>query len=336
MSWIWWGLVPLVLLVSFGLTARLRRYALDHRLLDVPGQRSSHEQPTPRGGGLSIVAGFYLGLAILWWWGGLPPSLAIALLGSGGLVALLGFIDDHGHVPAAWRLLGHFAAAAWGLWWLGLPPVTIGGLSSGFLFYPLAALCLVWLLNLYNFMDGIDAIASVEALSLCLGGLLLYLLVDAPSVHGVLLAVLAASVAGFLAWNLPPARIFMGDVGSGFLGVVIGLLALQAAWVSPEVFWGWCILLGVFITDASLTLLRRLLRGDKVYQAHRSHAYQRAARALGGHGPVVWRVALMNLCWLLPLALVVGLGWLHPLAGICLAYAPLVAVALACGAGKPD
>jgi Fuc2NAc and GlcNAc transferase len=141
------------------------------------------------------------------------------------------------------------------------------------------------MLNLYNFMDGIDGIASVEAICACLGASVLYWLSGLDAlIWGPLL--LAASVAGFLYWNFPPARIFMGDAGSGFLGIVLGGLSLQAAWVSEPMLWAWLILLGVFIVDATFTLFRRLLRGEKVYEAHRSHAYQFASRRFGKHLPV--------------------------------------------------
>jgi len=194
---------------------------------------------------------------------------------------------------------------------------------------------LVWLLNLYNFMDGIDGIASIEAICICLGGSLLYWLTGHAQ-EAVLPMLLAATVAGFLVWNFPPARIFMGDAGSGFLGIVLGLLALMAGWINPLLFWGWLILLGVFVVDATFTLARRLLRGDKVYQAHRSHAYQYASRRYAGHRPVSLAVAAINLGWLLPVASAVVLLKLDGALGTMVAYAPLVVLALIYQAGKKE
>jgi Fuc2NAc and GlcNAc transferase len=131
-------------------------------------------------------------------------------------------------------------------------------------------------------MDGIDGIASVEAICVCGGGALLYGLLgfagSTQPTEFVVPLLLAAAVAGFLFWNFPPARIFMGDAGSGFLGITLGVLSLQAAWFAPQLLWSWLILLGVFIVDATFTLLRRLLRCDKVYEAHLSHAYHYASR----------------------------------------------------------
>ncbi len=332
------GLLLLILLLSWFLTGRMRRYALARSLLDIPNGRSSHSLPTPRGGGVALVLAFLLALPWLAYRGGLDDALMWAMLGSGSGVAVLGLLDDHGHIPARWRLLGHFAAAGWALYWLGgMPPVEVMGasLDLGWLGHGLAALGLVWLLNLYNFMDGIDGIASVEALAVCLGGALLY----AVSGHGELLWVplaLACAVLGFLYWNVPPARIFMGDAGSGFLGMVLGVMLLQAAWVSADLFWAWLILLGVFVVDATLTLLRRLLGGERVHEAHRSHAYQHAARRYGGHLPVTLGAALLNLCWLLPIALWVVLGGLDGVVGLMLAYIPLLGLAWKLRAGVAE
>ncbi|MFN3767617.1 MraY family glycosyltransferase [Ectopseudomonas guguanensis] len=329
-------LMAVIAVLAWGLTALLRRYALAHSLMDVPNGRSSHSQPTPRGGGVAIVVAFLVGLCVAVVAGvELPSEIYYALLGSGLAIALLGFLDDHGHIAARWRLLGHFAAAAWALFWLGgLPPLAILGqaVDFGWLGYLLASLYLVWLLNLYNFMDGIDGIASVEAICVCLGGALLYVL-HGDAEAAVLPLMLSFAVAGFLYWNFPPARIFMGDAGSGFLGIVLGVLSLQAAWIDQSLFWGWLILLGVFIVDATFTLFRRLLRGDRVYEAHRSHAYQYASRQFGRHLPVTLAVALLNLGWLLPIALWVVLGG-DGLFGLMFAYAPLLVLAVKFRAGE--
>ena len=325
----------LVAVLSWILTAWLRRYALSRSLMDVPNARSSHSQPTPRGGGMAIVVAFLFALCIAFAMGmGVQTEYFYALSGAGALIALLGFLDEHGHIAARWRLLGHFTAAAWALFWLnGLPPVQILGhvVDLGWFGYLLAALYLVWLLNLYNFMDGIDGIASVEAVSVCLGGVLMYGFIGHSNML-LLLLLLAAAVAGFLFWNFPPARIFMGDAGSGFLGVVLGILSLQAAWTDASLLWGWLILLGFFVVDATFTLFRRLLRGDKVYEAHRSHAYQYASRHFGRHLPVTLAVLAINFFWLLPIALWVVSGG-EGLFGLLLAYTPLVILAIRFRAG---
>ncbi|MCU0071554.1 glycosyltransferase family 4 protein [Pseudomonas koreensis] len=331
-----WLFVPAICALSFALTAILRRYAMASSMLDVPNHRSSHTVPTPRGGGVSIVVTFVLSLVVMKIGGVIDSSFFLGAAGAGLLVAVIGFMDDHGHIPARWRLLGHFAAAAWLLVWMGgLAPIAVFGFTfdlswAGNL---LALLYLVWLLNLYNFMDGIDGIASVEAISVCAGGCLIYW-VDGHHalIWGPLL--LAMSVLGFLFWNFPPAKIFMGDAGSGFLGIILGALSLQAASVDPRYLWVWLILLGVFIVDATFTLLRRLLRGDKVYEAHRSHAYQYASRQYGQHLPVTVVTALINVFWLLPVALCVVFQGLDGMSGVLIAYIPLVLVAVKFHAGE--
>ncbi|MGS0738605.1 MraY family glycosyltransferase [Pseudomonas sp. GG8] len=331
-----WWLLPAVACFSFVLTAALRRYALARSLMDVPNARSSHSIPTPRGGGVAIVVAFSLALPVLGWAGFVPGTILIALGGAGILVAVIGFMDDHGHIAARWRLLGHFSAAAWSLFWLGgLPAVSIFGMTVDLSWFGhiIAAVYLVWMLNLYNFMDGIDGIASIEAICSCLGACLLYWL---NGFFGLIWLpfVLAMAVTGFLFWNFPPARIFMGDAGSGFLGVALGVISLQAAWVSPQFLWSWLILLGVFIVDATFTLMRRLLRGDKVYEAHRSHAYQFASRQWGKHLPVTLAVGAINFFWLLPIALCVTLMGVDGAVGLIVAYVPLVILAVKYRAGE--
>ncbi|AUF97463.1 glycosyl transferase [Pseudomonas sp. 02C 26] len=331
LSW----LVPVVVLAAFAMTWLLRRYALARSIMDIPNARSSHAVPTPRGGGVAIVLAFLaalVGMALL---GAVSVDALLALGGASALIAVIGFMDDHGHIAARWRLIGHFVAAIWALFWLGgLPPIEVLGveLDLAWVGGVLAAFYLVWLLNLYNFMDGIDGIASVEAICACMGACLLYTL----SGHEQLIALpllLAGAVLGFLCWNFPPARIFMGDAGSGFLGIALGVLSLQAAWVSFDLFWCWLILLGVFIVDATFTLIKRLIRGDKVYEAHRSHAYQFASRLYGRHLPVTLAVLALNVLWLLPVALCVMLLGLDGAIGVVLAYLPLIVLAIRYRAG---
>lgn len=336
MSWVWW--LGGVFLCAWWMTGALRRYALACGVVDVPNQRSSHATPTPRGGGVAIALPVLACLPLWALAGRFDPASATALAGAGVGVAWLGFLDDHGHVPARWRLAGHFLAAAWVLVWIGgLPSLPLFGASidAGWLGHGLAAVYLVWMLNLYNFMDGIDGIAGIEALCAGLGGAALCALAGQMEL-ALAAALVAAAAAGFLVWNFPPARIFMGDAGSGFLGIALGALSLLAAHGDGKLFWAWLILLGVFVVDATITLVRRILRGETFYEAHRSHAYQHAARRWAAHRPVSLTVGAINLLWLLPLGLSVAAGWLDGLAGLALAYAPLAALALRLRAGLPE
>jgi len=283
-------------LVSAGLSALVARYAVARSLLDVPNERSSHSVPTPRGGGLAIVLVVMIGLAVLAATGELALRSAVAFAGGGALVAAVGWLDDRRGLPADVRLMAHLTAAVWAVGWLdGLPKLTVGagawqlGPPGAFL----AVLGVVWATNLYNFMDGIDGLAAAEAVTVGLIGALL-LGPREPGLAAVAL-LLAAGSAGFLPWNWPPARMFMGDVGSGFLGYLFGVLAVASENADALPALLWLLLLGPFFLDATVTLLRRLARGERVYHAHRTHAYQRAVQAGWSHRRVTMTVIELNL-----------------------------------------
>ena len=312
-------------------TLAVLRYAHARDLLDHPNERSSHVAPTPRGGGLAIVVSLLAGLVALHALGKVNDMLLWALGGGGLAVALVGFVDDHGGLSPRFRLVVHFAAVSWALYWLcGMPPLPVGGgyVIDGPAWTAVGAVGLVWLLNLYNFMDGIDAIASVEAVCVALGALLLG---GAPA-----WLLVAAAAGGFLLLNWPPARIFMGDVGSGFLGFVLGVLAVDAAAWEHLPLAATAILLGAFLVDATVTLFRRWLNGERLSEAHRSHAYQHAARRFGGHRPVVLAVIAINLLWLLPWAWVAQAWPRWSITTAAVALAPLVALAWRLGAGTVE
>jgi Fuc2NAc and GlcNAc transferase len=325
-----------VLLVSGVLTGAVRGYAMK-RLLDLPNARSSHHTPTPRGGGLAIVLAFTLASAGLYWLGQIAFDLLMLVLGALPIAAI-GFWDDHGHVSARWRLVVQIASAGWMLHWLnGLDSIRFAAeiYPLGWIGPVFAIFWTVWLLNLFNFMDGIDGIAGIEVVSVAVSacGLLAYQssVLDGA---GLVLLVLAAAVGGFLCWNWPPAKIFMGDVGSAFVGFVVAVLALRTSADGALSLAVWLILVGAFFVDATVTLLRRLFSGQRWYEAHRSHAYQRAARRWSSHKRVSLSVLAVNLCWLWPLAFA-AVRWPHlePLFLVC-AYAPLIALALWLEAGK--
>ncbi len=329
------GLAALAVVASWGSTVAVRRYALKVDLLDHPNDRSSHTVPTPRGGGIAFVICFLLLSMLLWQRGLIGTALLAAITGGGALVAVLGFIDDRRPLPARIRFLGHAIAGAWVLWWLGpLPRVPFFGVGIhlGAVGVALALAYLVWSINLFNFMDGIDGVASIELITLMLGGALVWRLGGSGS-EWTASVVLAACVSGFLLMNYPPARIFMGDAGSGFLGLLIATLSLWCGREHPPLFWSWFILYGCFMVDATTTLLRRVLRGERFYEAHRSHAYQYASRLYQSHRAVTLAIGAINLAWLLPMALLVATHRLDGAVGTLIAYAPLVWLAYRYKAG---
>jgi Fuc2NAc and GlcNAc transferase len=331
-------LASCVAIASWAGVALVRSYAT-RRLLDVPNDRSSHARPTPRGGGLALTVAHVLGVLVASLLGLLPPDLAAALIGGGSLVAIIGFLDDHGDVNPSLRLACHFLAFIWASWWLGgLPQVDFGWgpTGLGWAGTVLMLLYLAWFLNLFNFMDGIDGIAAAQSISMS-GTASLLLLWPAAAPGAVLpLLMLAAATAGFLVWNWPPARIFMGDVGSGYLGYALGVLALWTiveGWLTP---WVWLILGGAFLADATVTLLVRATARMPIVDAHRSHAYQRLSRHLHGHRPVTLLFVGINILWLGPWAAVASYSPRYGAAFATLALAPLFFAAARLGAGRPD
>jgi Fuc2NAc and GlcNAc transferase len=329
-------LITLSALAASALLTRLvRRIAAGRGVLDVPNPRSSHGVPTPRGGGVAIVVVTTAGLLILARWGMVQWPLLCALIGGGLAVALVGAADDRRSLSATLRLTVHFAAALWALAWLGgLPPLRIGNqlIALGWVGYLLGACGIVWALNLFNFMDGIDGIAASEAIFVALAGTLLTSSFAQGAGVGFAALLFAAACGGFLLWNWPPASIFLGDVGSGYMGYVIVVLALSANRDNPVALWVWLILGGVFFVDATLTLLRRLLRGERVYQAHRSHAYQWLARRWGSHGKVSLAVLALNVVWLLPWAVLAETFPRYAAVSVLAAFAPLAVLAAVIGA----
>ncbi len=332
-----YSLYVFVFLLSFLLVVIIRQYSLSKSLLlDVPNARSAHSIPTPRGGGLSFVICFLISILFVWHHRFIESSFASALLAS-SVVALIGFVDDNYSLSSVLRLAVHLFVCALCVYLMGIIP----GLSvhkihlTSVVMLIVASLYLGWMLNLYNFMDGIDGLASIETISICLSGTALYGFNNNLQA-AIPLLLLSAAVLGFLMLNFPPAKIFMGDVGSGFLGLVLGIFSLQAMQGSTHLFVCWLIIMGVFIVDASLTLAIRLLSRKNIMLAHSSHAYQHASRIYRSHAIVALTIAFINLVWLLPMALLVNSTKLPPLIGVLLAYTPLVIAAYTLRAGKEE
>jgi len=333
-----WSIVLATLFVSVAVTGWVRSQALRRQWLDVPNERSSHQAPTPRGGGLGIVVATVCGFVALWGTGVIPGDLCVALLGGGLAVAVTGFRDDRKPLGAGLRLAVHMGAAIWALAWLGgVPPMQVGAgtYDLGLVGNLLGALAIGWTINLFNFMDGIDGLAAGEAVFIASAGAFLSAGAASAAVPAASL-VLAAAALGFLGWNWPPARIFMGDVGSGYLGFVIAVLALAAMRHSPVVVFAWLVLGGVFFVDATVTLARRMARGERAHEAHRSHAYQWLARRWGSHRAVTLAILLFDAWVLLPVA---GFCVAYPRLAFTAATATLVALvplALVLGAGRAE
>jgi Fuc2NAc and GlcNAc transferase len=261
------------------------------------------------------------------------------MVGGGMAVAVVGYLDDRHQLSPRVRLAVHFGAALWALAWLGgLPPLRFGEITFTFGWggYVLGALGIVWTLNLFNFMDGIDGIAASEAVFItCAGSILALASGSSADVVGAGM-VLAAACCGFLAWNWPPAKIFMGDAGSGYLGYGVAVLAIAAARESDVGLLVWLILGGLFFADATTTLVRRVVRRERAHEAHRTHAYQWLARRWQSHMRVTLLTIALNLLWLMPCAFFATTtprraGWL-----VVLALVPITLGVVAAGAGRRE
>lgn len=279
---------------SLAITVLAHHYATAKKVMDIPNHRSSHTQPTPRGGGISFVVTFSAYLAVSGLQNKSDWRLVAALLGGGLAVALVGFLDDHRGLSPRFRLFVHLVAGCWAVYWAGPSQLDLGIMQIACrpLVTIMGLLIIVWFTNLFNFMDGIDGLASLEAIT-C-GFSLWGLTRTTSSQLSILALAFASSVSGFLPMNWSPARIFMGDVGSGYLGFTIGTLAITSAEHGGPPFWVWAVLCGVFVVDATLTLIRRVLQGESWQEPHRTHVYQLAVQAGLSHARVTLAVGLMN------------------------------------------
>ena len=295
--------------LSWLLASRVRLYALD-RMLDIPNERSSHSSPTPRGGGFAIAVTILGGIALAASLNWLPHDLAIALVGGGVMIATVGWIDDHRSLSPLTRFAVQFISAAWAMYWLGgLPSLSLGvvSLHLGIAGTILGSIGIVWAINLYNFVDGIDGLAAGEAVSTGVIGGVLLLGVGKPAL-AILALLIAAANLGFLPHNWAPAKLFMGDAGSGLLGYLFAALAVASENTGGIPLMLWVLLLGVFIFDATVTLCRRIAHGHRWHHAHHSHAYQRLVQAGRTHAQVSSMILLFNLV----LAILAIVAWKQP------------------------
>lgn len=256
----------------------------------------------------------------------------------GSVIALVGILDDIKELDIGWRIFPQLLCSVWAIWWLGGVPkidFLFVEVSSPWLLSGLGVLGLIWLVNLYNFMDGIDGIAASELVFVNVMSLFFVIRLTDTGVFTLMLVSLGTA-CGFLVWNWSPAKIFMGDVGSGFIGYMLGVMALLTLQADVMTVWTWIILLAVFVVDTMVTLVRRYIAGKKWYQGHSSHAYQHAAKRFNSHQKVTITIMLINFLWLAPLA------WFsveYPELGMVFAVTavvPLWVLALGLNAGKEE
>jgi len=273
--------------VSIVLTYMIKVYALKQSIMDLPNERSSHTVPTPRGGGVAIITVFYMG--VFYFRETINVQLFYALL-CALPIAFIGLMDDIFALSSKIRFLIQCISAGMALYFLG-------GISSidfilfeihGWWLNIIAFFAMIWLTNLYNFLDGIDGYAGSEAVMVGLGLFFLF--------HNPLGLVIVAANLGFLLFNWHQASIFMGDIGSTTLGFIFAVFVFYDT--GNGSIYVWLVLLSLFWFDATLTLLRRYFSGERISQAHKKHGYQRLVQSGWTHDKVVWLALLFNLIFL--------------------------------------
>ena len=280
----------IILLLSFTLTYIIKNYYIKNAILEEVNERSSHTVPTPHGGGIAIVITWFVGIGYLYFNNQIESDLFFALV-MGIIISVVSFFDDIYDLSPKVRLLAQGVVAFGGLYFIGgfdSLNLFVFNIDNQIITNVFAFLLIVWFINLYNFLDGINGYAGSEAIFLSIAGLLIF--------GGAHFGVLAVAVLGFLYWNWNKAKIFMGDVGSTLLGYNVAIFTLYYANQEATNLWVWIILFGVFWFDATLTLIRRKLNGEKLSQAHKKHGYQRLNQSGWSHYKVTNYSIVVNVC----------------------------------------
>jgi Fuc2NAc and GlcNAc transferase len=314
--------VAIAFLAALASCGAVLRLAHRWQMLDLPNHRSAHVAPTPRGGGIGIFLGLFLAVGVVVLAGESWPRPWPQWCWLSAALVAVGVFDDRFNLPVAVRLGLYALAGACSLWLL--PAV------AAWLWVP-ALLYILWITNLFNFMDGIDGIAGAEACFVLAAAAVLSLWQGAAGAFPLFCLLLASACLAFLHWNWAPARLFMGDAGSIPIGFLLAVLSIQGEFSGTLPLVAWLVLLGAFIADATYTLCWRAFHGEKITQAHSCHLYQRLARHWNSHGRVVRAMLAYNLFWLLPAAAGAaafpGYWWLW----LILAYSPLLPVLVKAG-----
>ncbi|MEP0203555.1 MAG: glycosyltransferase family 4 protein [Halioglobus sp.] len=296
------------------------RHARRKRWLDDPNERSSHTSSTPHGGGLGIFAAFALGSILYAVQAPAFDTQLVPLLLATFILVIIGWIDDLVALSIALRFSLYALLSVVVVTWI------LMGSESGVEVWliPFAVFFLLWFLNLYNFMDGIDGLAATQCFLACACSALLVFVAAGPGSYAAVCFILALAHLGFLFFNWPPARLFMGDAGSVPTGFLLGALALYGQLNGLLPLACWLVLLAAFIADATYTLLWRLITGQPVTQPHRLHLYQRLSRYWDSHLRVDILLLALNAFWLFPLAWAISIWPQHQFILVILAYIPLL------------
>ncbi|MBT4522094.1 MAG: glycosyltransferase family 4 protein [Halieaceae bacterium] len=318
-------LTPLVVtfLLSAVLCGAYLQFARRWQILDKPNDRSSHHRPTPKGGGVPLLLAFAVGSVMAFQYQLVSAVEYKVLLSSTVFLMVLGALDD------VWALSVRLRFLLYGICALMVAAVLLREQvelisPAGITTLLLTAFAILWTLNLYNFMDGTDGLAATQCFIACSAAAVLTWDSGGPIEYTLFCLLLAFSHLGFLIWNWPPAKLFMGDAGSVPSGFLLAALAVQGAVHGDLVAGCWLVLLAVFITDASWTLVWRIITGQHFMEAHRQHAYQRLSRYWDSHRAVALLLLAINVFWLFPLAWAIQVWPDSTILLVILAYIPLL------------
>ena len=303
-------LLALVAILSYLLSHLYRYFADRTAMVAEVNHRSAHQNPVPTGSGVVLMLVFCVSILVLWQAGRVSGEVVLVCLAP-LITGILGYLDDRKELTVGLRLPVYIFAAGWCMYWLGFPTLNFFGviLDLGWVGLFFGAVSLLWLQNLFNFMDGIDGIAASQVVFVCFSAIFIshsgishgdisHSPISAMNNWSIVCLLIGAISLGYLVINWPPAKVFMGDAGSSFFGLLLGVLVISGEMLSV---WVWMILLAQFVVDACLTISLRLIHGDKIHQSHSKHAYQHLNRKIGTH-KTLWLTMVINLFWLLPMA----------------------------------
>jgi len=325
-------------ILSLAFTVYYRKLAVRWGIMDVPNSRSSHTEPIPRGAGITFFLSFNLVLGLLIWQNQIALNYILPVVIGGPVILILGYWDDLQSLSAKVRLFFHFGAAVFVFFLISngfSKAVTISflpqwpWLTAGFCVFFIA-----WFINLYNFMDGADGLAT--SIGMVGAGLIAILSFMAGNKDlAIIYVVLAYSLAGFLIFNWNPAKVFMGDSGAYYLGYIFGSLALVSKMYYDSSLYVHLIIFGLFIVDATWTLVRRIVRMEYVFKAHKMHAFQKLIAKRWGHARVTSLYVLITVLWLFPMAAFSMNFPFYSFLFLVIAYIPVFVFVLSLKAGEP-
>lgn len=321
------SLIALLLFTSFATGILLFFFKKTSFFLDIPNNRSSHIDEVPTAGGLSIVFSFLILISVMLF-NGFSTNLFLILLYSCLAISILSLIDDSINLSPFLRIIFHLIIAISSIFLINDNFKILElleehyGLSQVFILLVLIAY-LVWMTNLYNFMDGINGIAIIQSITTFFGLSFIFVELDIPFLLFLNLG-LGFICLGFLPWNFPKAKIFMGDTSACFLGLIIGILSLIGLSLDFRIFWCYFLMMSFFIYDATFTLFYRLHKREKIHEAHRKHIYQLLASSLRSHTRVTVLVFLFNSLWLFPICLLYFFSVINIFAALICSFLPVM------------